>query len=194
MCTYWIVHSYSAVRCICCMKPHWKGITPRKSRHTIIKINVPRLIKPTLLQWCIQAKGGSRCPPPRTTIWVSFVDPTGPSGLTGIVSLLLPSVSWSDLFRSSIRLGKSTDGCLTVLWCGGPASANYGCMTFLGAGWTLTFFVASDVAFLAFLFWPLEEFSGPERDDPAIEVMLFLAVCLFLLGGFIMIPDGYGFV
>jgi hypothetical protein len=41
---------------------------------------------------------------------------------------------------------------------------------------------------------PLEEFSGPERDDPASEGMLFLAGCLFLLGGFIMIPDGYGFV
>ena len=44
------------------------------------------------------------------------------------------------------------------------------------------------MVFLAFLFRPLEEFSGPKRDDPAAEVMLFLASCLFLLGGFIMIP------
>jgi hypothetical protein len=38
------------------------------------------------------------------------------------------------------------------------------------------------------------EFSGPEQDDTAAEGMLFLAGCLFLLGGFIMIPNGYGFV
>jgi hypothetical protein len=70
-------------------------------------------------------------------------------------------------------------GVIPFQW--GPTSANYGCMTFLGAGWTPTFSVASGVAFLAFLFWPLEEFSGPERDDPAIEVMLFLAGCLFII-------------
>jgi hypothetical protein len=139
-------------------------------------------------------KEGPGAPPPRPAILVSFVDPAGLSGLTGLVTLLLPSVSWADLFRSSTRLGKSTDGCLTVLWCGCPPSANCGCMRFLGAGWTLLFSVASGVVFLAFPFWPLKQFSGLERDDPAAEGMLFLAGCLFLLGGLIMIPDGYGFV
>ncbi len=71
-----------AARCISCLKPHWKGITPRRSRQTIIKINFPRLIKPTLLQWCIQAKGGIMCPGSAETNHLSVI--RGSSGSVGI--------------------------------------------------------------------------------------------------------------
>ena len=150
------------------IKPHWKGITPRRSRQTIIKINFPRLVKPTLLQWCIQAKGGTRCPSAETN------HPSVIRGSSGSVGINWPCVTVV-AFR---QLGWS----ISIFY---PVGQVY---------WWLpdsvvmrTFSVASGVVFLTFLFWPLEEFSGPERDDTAAEGMLFLA-------GFIMIPDGYGFV
>jgi hypothetical protein len=152
------------------------------------------LIKPTLLQWCIQAKGGTRCPSAETN-HLSVI--RGSSGSVGINWPCVTVVAFRQL-GWSISIFYPVG---QVYWwlpdrvvMRRPPSANCGCTRFLGAGWTLTFSVASGVVFLAFLFWPLEEFSGPERDDPAAEEILFLAGCLFLLGGFIMIPDGYGFV
>ena len=156
MCTYWIVHSYRAVRCIWCLKPHWKGITLRRSRQTIIKINVPILIKPTLLQWYIQAKGGTRCPSAESN-HLSHI--RGSSGSVGINWPCITVVAFRQL-GWSISIFYPVG---QVYWwlpdrvvMRRPPSANCGCTRFLGAGWTLTFSVTSGVVFLAFLFWPLE--------------------------------------
>ena len=133
-----------------------------------------------LLQWCFQTKGGTRCPSTETN-HLSVI--RGSGGSVGInwpcVTVVAFLVSWADLFRSSTRLGKSTDGCLTVLWCGDPPSANCDCMRVLGAGWTLTFSVASGVVFPFQASWRV--FRARTRRTCCWRNALFsLAVCFFL--------------